>query len=223
MSTSISSHALHFLFPNNPIRKKAFTLLFLLLTWPRDLSQWTTCRSFHPWSGEMIVFLWLWITFPRWWLWPPARRTSQQRPVPSSSLNKCGYTLGSHKPLSQIGIVDSSTHFGWASGHYWTPSSPNPLPSTLRQMAKPSSSTEWLCMFYACTIPSTSTHGMRFFLMFSIVTIEPYIFQPTTCPFRWGWDFNHWIPWMLHNPLCPHRKNHPMHIQNPTKPPGSLN
>jgi hypothetical protein len=35
------------------------------------------------------------------------------------------------------GQVGSSTHSGRASGHCWTPSSPNPLPSTPRQMAKP--------------------------------------------------------------------------------------
>jgi IS30 family transposase len=34
-------------------------------------------------------------------------------------------------------IVDFSAHSGRASGHYWTPSSPNPRPSTPRQMAKP--------------------------------------------------------------------------------------
>jgi hypothetical protein len=34
-------------------------------------------------------------------------------------------------------IVDFSAHSGRASGHCWTPSSPNPRPSTPRQMAKP--------------------------------------------------------------------------------------
>jgi hypothetical protein len=33
--------------------------------------------------------------------------------------------------------IDFSAHSGRASGHYWTPSSPNPRPSTPRQMAKP--------------------------------------------------------------------------------------
>jgi hypothetical protein len=68
-----------------------------------------------------------------------ARRASQQRPLPSSSLNESGYILESHKPLSQIRTVDFSAHFGRASGHCWTPSSPNPRPSTPRQMAKPRS------------------------------------------------------------------------------------
>jgi hypothetical protein len=36
-------------------------------------------------------------------------------------------------------IVNFSTHSGRASGHCWTPSSPNPWPSTPRQMAKPRS------------------------------------------------------------------------------------
>jgi hypothetical protein len=44
--------------------------------------------------------------------------------------------FGIPKPLSQIGTVGSSTHSGRASGHCWIPSSPNPLPSTPRQMAK---------------------------------------------------------------------------------------
>jgi hypothetical protein len=44
----------------------------------------------------------------------------------ASSLNDSGYILESHKPLSQIGTVDFSSHSGQASGHCWTPSSPNP-------------------------------------------------------------------------------------------------
>jgi hypothetical protein len=59
--------------------------------------------------------------------------------------------------------------------------------------------------------------------MFNTVTTDPYIAQPTTTPFRWGWDFNHWVTWRLHYPLRPHRKNHPMLKPNPTKQPGSLN
>jgi hypothetical protein len=124
------------LFPNRPLRKRACTPLFLLLTCHGNPSQWTTCRAFRPPRGEMTVFLWLLIAFPKWRLWSPARRASQHRPLPSSSLNEYGYILESHKPLSQIGIVGSSTHSGRAFGHCWTPSSPNPLPSTPRQMAK---------------------------------------------------------------------------------------
>jgi hypothetical protein len=58
--------------------------------------------------------------------------------------------------------------------------------------------------------------------MFNTTTIEPYISQPTTTHFRWGWDFNHWVLWMLHYPLWPPRKNCPMLKLNPTKVPGSL-
>jgi hypothetical protein len=90
------------------------TPLFLLLTGHGNPSQWTTCRTSHPPSGEMTVFLWLLITFLRWRLWLPARRASQQRPVPSSSLNESGYILESQKPLSQIGTVDFSVTF-WSS------------------------------------------------------------------------------------------------------------
>jgi hypothetical protein len=136
-STSISGPALPALLPNRPLRNRAYTPLFLLLIGHGNPSQWTTCRASHPPSGEMTVFLWLLITFLRWRFWLPARRASQQRPLPSSSLNESGYILESHKPLSQIGIVDFSAHSGRASGHCWTPSSPNPWPSTPRQMAKP--------------------------------------------------------------------------------------
>jgi hypothetical protein len=66
-----------------------------------------------------------------------ARRASQQRPLPSSSLNESGYILESYKSLSHIEIVDFLAHSGQASGHYWTPSSPNPRHSTPKQMAKP--------------------------------------------------------------------------------------
>jgi hypothetical protein len=136
-STSISGPTLPMLFPNRPLRNRAYTPLFLLLTGHGNPSQWITCWASHPPSGEMTLFFWLLITFLRWRLWLPARRASQQRPLPSSSLNESGYILESHKPLSYIKIVYFSAHFGQASGHYWTPSSPNPRPSTPRQMAKP--------------------------------------------------------------------------------------
>jgi hypothetical protein len=61
---------------NRPLRNKACTPLCLLLTGPRNPSQWTTCWAFRP-RGEMTVFLWLLIAFPRWRLWPPERRASQ--------------------------------------------------------------------------------------------------------------------------------------------------
>jgi hypothetical protein len=86
-------------------------------------------------KGNDCVFFML-IAFLRWRFWPPIRRESQYRPLPSSYLNEYGYILESHKPLSHIRIVSSSTHFFRASGHYWTPSSPNPLLSTTRKMSK---------------------------------------------------------------------------------------
>jgi hypothetical protein len=63
---------------------------------------------------------------------------------------------------------------------------------------------------------------MRFFPILSITTIEPYIAQPATTPFRWGWDFNHWVPWMLQYPLQPPRQTHIMLQLELTKPPISL-
>ena len=53
-------------------------------------------------------------------------KKSIQRPLPRSSLNESGYILESHKPLSQIRIVDFSSHSGRAFDHCWTPISPNP-------------------------------------------------------------------------------------------------
>jgi hypothetical protein len=41
-------------------------------------------------------------------------------------------------------------------------------------------------------------------------------------PFRWGWDFNHWVPWMLHYPLRPPRKNRRMLQLELKNPLGSL-
>jgi hypothetical protein len=66
MSTSISGPAPPALFPNQPLRNRACTPLFLLLTSHGNPSQWTTCQASHPPRGEMTVFLWLLITFPRW-------------------------------------------------------------------------------------------------------------------------------------------------------------
>jgi hypothetical protein len=116
--------------PNQTLRNMSCTPLFLLLKGHGNPSQWTTCWASCPPSGAMNVFLWFLIAFLRWRLWSPARRASQKRPLPSSSLNEFGYILESHKPLSQIGTVNFSTHSGQASGHCWTPSSPNPRPST---------------------------------------------------------------------------------------------
>jgi hypothetical protein len=68
-SASISGPALPALLPNRPLRNRACTPLFLLLTGHGNPSQWTTCRASHPPSGEMTVFLWLLIAFLRWRFW----------------------------------------------------------------------------------------------------------------------------------------------------------
>jgi hypothetical protein len=59
--------------------------------------------------------------------------------------------------------------------------------------------------------------------MSSIATMEPYIAQLNTTPFRWGWDSNHWVPYMLHFPLRSPRSTHLLLQLKLTKPPGSLN
>jgi hypothetical protein len=63
---------------------------------------------------------------------------------------------------------------------------------------------------------------MRVFPMINTTTTETYIAQLATSPFRWGWDFNHWVPWMLHYPLRPSRKICCMLQLELTNPPGSL-
>jgi hypothetical protein len=138
-STSISGPALPALLPNRPLRNRACTTLLLLLIGHGNPSQWTTCQASCPPRREMTVFLWWLIAFLRWRFWLPGRRASQQRPLPRSSLNESGCIFESHKTLSQIRIFDFSAHSIRASSHCWTPSSPNPRPSTPRQMAKPRS------------------------------------------------------------------------------------
>jgi hypothetical protein len=58
--------------------------------------------------------------------------------------------------------------------------------------------------------------------MSNISTIEPCIAPLATTPFRWGWDSNHWVPWMLHYPLRPPRPNRPLLHLKLTKPLSSL-
>ena len=112
------------------------TPLFLLLRGLGNPSRWITCPTFHPPRKTMITYLWWLIDFRRWPFSQPARRASQRQILPSSSLNKCGSILGYHKPSSPIETTGSSTHFGRVFGHCWTPSSLNPLPSTLKPMVK---------------------------------------------------------------------------------------
>jgi hypothetical protein len=63
---------------------------------------------------------------------------------------------------------------------------------------------------------------MIIFPILTTSTTNPYIAQPTISPFRWGWDFNHWVPWMLHYPLRPPKQTHHMLQLELTKSPGSL-
>jgi len=58
--------------------------------------------------------------------------------------------------------------------------------------------------------------------MFIIATIDSYISQPATTPFRWGLDFNHWVQWMFPYPLRPPKQNHGMLQLELKKTPGSL-
>ena len=139
-SSSILDLALPVPFRRQPSRRKDYTPLFLL---PRGLgnpSRWITCLSFHPPSKEMIAYLWWLIGFQRWPFSQPVRRASHRQILPSYSLNKYGSILGYHKPSSLIRTTSSSKHFGGVSGHCWTPSSLNPLPSTLKLMARQRSS-----------------------------------------------------------------------------------
>jgi hypothetical protein len=84
------------------------------------------------------------------------------------------------------------------------------------------SSIRWSYIYYAYTIQHTLAHGMRVFPISIIATTEPYIVQLTTTPFRWGWDSNHWAPWMLHYPWKPPRLTRPLLHQKMKKPPNSL-
>jgi len=54
MSTSISGPTQPVLFPNQPLRNKACTALFLLLTGRGNSSQWTTCQASHIPSGDYV-------------------------------------------------------------------------------------------------------------------------------------------------------------------------
>jgi hypothetical protein len=58
--------------------------------------------------------------------------------------------------------------------------------------------------------------------MSNIATTEPCIAQLVTAPFRWGWDSNHWVPYMLHFPLRSPRPTPLLLELRLTKPLGSL-
>jgi hypothetical protein len=116
----------------------------------------------------------------------------------------------------------SLAHFGRVSSHYWTPRSLNPLPSTLKLMARKRSPIILLCTSYTCITLSIHINGMRFIPMFNTTTIGFSIAPPTISHFRWDCDSNPWVPLMLHYLLQPHRHNIPMFIQRPTNPPDSL-
>jgi hypothetical protein len=71
-------------------------------------------------------------------------------------------------------------------------------------------------------IPITLAHGMRVFPISKIAKTEPYIAQLATTPFRWGWDSNHWVPYMLQYPLRSSQQTYILLQLNLTKPPDSL-
>ena len=63
---------------------------------------------------------------------------------------------------------------------------------------------------------------MRVSPIFNTTKTYPYIAQLATGPFIWGWDFNHWVPWMLHYPLRPPKKTHHMIQLELKNPPDSM-
>ena len=88
--------------PNRPSITKASILLYLPLVDLVNTSPWITCQSFLILRMEMTMFSWSSIDSRRWPLCRPARRISQQQPLLKSSLNECGFTLGSHSLYYQI-------------------------------------------------------------------------------------------------------------------------
>ena len=135
MSRSTLDHALPTPLPNRTSRSKASIPHCLPLVDLGNPSPWITCKAFLPLSMAMTVFFWSLTGSQKWPLWWPARTISQQKPLLNSSLNECGYTLGSHSLSSQIGTAGSSVHFGPVSSQCWTPNSLSPQPSILKLMA----------------------------------------------------------------------------------------
>ena len=112
--------------PNLLSRSKPCILLCLLLVGPGNPSPWITCQAFLLLGMETTTFLWSLTDSLRFRFWRFARRVSQLKTLLSSSLNECGYILGSHSSLSQIGIADSLINIGQAYGRCWIPSSLSP-------------------------------------------------------------------------------------------------
>lgn len=196
MLGSTSNHALLTPLPNQPSRSKASIPRCLPLVDLGNPYPWITCRAFLLLSMEMTVFLWSSTGSWRWPLWRPARRISQQKPLLNSSLNVCGYTLGSHSLSSQIRTESSSIHFGPVSGRCWTPNSLSPQPSILKLMARQRLSTRWSYTFCTRTTQSIHAHGMRASPMFNSNTTKLSTAWLATILFRWAWDSSHYVPLM---------------------------
>ena len=196
MSRSTSDPALPMPLRNWPSRSKASMLHCLSQVDLGNPSPWITCCAFLILSMATTVFLWSSTNSRRWPLWRIARRISQQKPLLNSSLNGCGYTLGSHSLSSQIGTTGSSIHFGPISGWCWTPSSLSPQLSIPKLMAKKRFSIWWSYTYCACKTQSIHTHGIRAFPMSNTAIIELSIARLATTLFRWAWDSSHYVPLM---------------------------
>lgn len=110
-------------------------------------------------------------------------------------------------------IVGSIAHFGQASGHYWTPSSPSRLHSIPGLMEKQRSSIWWSCTYYVCITLSSHEHGMRSLPMCNTTTTKLSIARQAVAPFKGVWEFNH-CAWLMFSLLMPlHRHNPHMYSQ----------
>jgi hypothetical protein len=135
-STSISDLALPVPLPSHPSRSKDYTPLFLL---PRGLgnpSRWITCLAFHPPSKDNDCVFVVVDQFSKMVILTACKKSITMTDTAKLFFERVWVHFGYHRPSSPIGITGSSTHFGQVSGHCWTPSSLNPLPSTLKLMAK---------------------------------------------------------------------------------------
>jgi len=107
MLGSTSYPALPMPVSNQPSKSNAYILLRLLLNTLGNPSPWITCQTFLLLSMEMTAFSWSSTNSLICPFWQLARRASQWKPLLSSSLNRCGYTFGSHSPLSRNMTVGS--------------------------------------------------------------------------------------------------------------------